>query len=115
MNGEKKHGDAAADKWREDFERRRKEADLALTRLEVRADMQSFGEEEDTGVIDQRTLERQQKREGSDPPPSKPTPWPGCPRRQPRKTTIGTQNTPSARPPRPGRAHAGIDSDAVMR
>lgn len=73
-NGEAKPGDAAADKWRERFEKLRRDEERALDRLDVRADMKSMGEDEISEVIEQRTLERQQKREGSDPPPSKATP-----------------------------------------
>ncbi len=66
-NGETKPGNASADRWRELFEQRRKEADAAVTRLEVRADMKSFGEEEISEVIEQRSLEAQRKKE-SEPP-----------------------------------------------
>lgn len=67
MTGDGNRGDAVADKWRESFASSRRETDLALTRLEVRADMKSFGEEEDSAVIDQRALEAQRKKE-SEPP-----------------------------------------------
>lgn len=73
MTGDKERGDAVADKWRDTFEKNRRESELALTRLDVRADMKSFGEEEDSAVIDQRALEAQRKKE-SDPPPSKASP-----------------------------------------
>ncbi len=73
-NGEAKPGDAAADKWRERFEKLRREEERAIDRLEVRADMKSMGEEEISEVIEQRALDRQRNREGSEPPPSKPTP-----------------------------------------
>lgn len=65
-NGEAKPGEALADKWREQFEKDRREEELALTRLEVRADMKSMGEDEISEVIDQRTLERHKK--DSEPP-----------------------------------------------
>jgi hypothetical protein len=70
MTGDKEHGDAVADKWRDRFEKAQRETDNALTRLDVRADMKSFGEDEDSAVIDQRTLEAQRRQE-SDAPPSK--------------------------------------------
>ncbi len=63
-----KPGDAVADKWSEQFEKSRKESDLALTRLEVRSEMKSAGEEELSDVIDQRTLESQSRKEESYPP-----------------------------------------------
>jgi hypothetical protein len=59
MTGDSKPGDAVADKWSEEFEKNRKDTDLALTRLEVRADLKSSGEEELSDVIDQETLARQ--------------------------------------------------------
>lgn len=67
-NGEAKPGEALADKWRERFEKDRREEELALTRLDVRADMKSMGEDEISEVIDQRALERHKK--DSDAPPS---------------------------------------------
>lgn len=71
MTGETKPGVASADKWREEFERNRKETDLAMTRLEVRAEQRSeHGEEEDTGVIHVQAAQRIADKE-SDPPPSK--------------------------------------------
>lgn len=60
MTGDKERGDAAADKWRDTFEKSRRETDNALTRLDVRADMKSMGEDEISEVIDQRALEAQQ-------------------------------------------------------
>lgn len=72
MTGESKPGKASADKWRDEFEKNRKESDNSLTRLEVRAEMKSFGEEENSAVIDQRTLEAQHKKESE--PPSKVSP-----------------------------------------
>jgi hypothetical protein len=65
MTGDSNRGDAAADKWRERFEKAQRETDNALTRLDVRADMKSMGEDEISEVIDQRTLEARKK---SDPP-----------------------------------------------
>ena len=67
MTGGDKPGDATADKWRERFEQGRKESETALTRLEVRADMKSKGEEEISAVIDERTLEAQRSK-STDPP-----------------------------------------------
>lgn len=75
MTGDGKPGDASADRWREEFEKRRKESDLALTRLEVRADMKSAGEEELSDVIDRETLERQRAKAAVESePPSKASP-----------------------------------------
>lgn len=70
MTGDKHRGDAVADKWRETFERNRRETDLSLTRLEVRAEQRSAPDiKEDTGVIHREALERHAKREArSDPP-----------------------------------------------
>ena len=70
-NGDKP-GDALGDKWRETFERNRKERETRVTRTEVRADMKSLGEEEVSAVIDQRTLEAARQKESE--PPSKVTP-----------------------------------------
>jgi hypothetical protein len=67
MTGGNKPGDASADKWRERFEHNRQKSESALTRLEVRADMKSKGEDEISSVIDERTLEAQ-RRKMSDPP-----------------------------------------------
>lgn len=72
-NGEQKPGDALADKWREQFDRDEREEELALTRLDVRADMKSMGEEEISSVIDQRALEARRKKD-SEPPASKASP-----------------------------------------
>ncbi len=66
-NGSTKPGDASADKWRDVFDKHRKESDAALTRLEVRAEMKSQGEEEISSVIDQRALEAQRRKESSPP------------------------------------------------
>lgn len=77
MTGDSKRGDAAADKWRETFDRNRRETDVSLTRLEIRAEQRSeHGFEEDTGVIhlqaDQRVAER--AKTDSEAPPSKVSP-----------------------------------------
>lgn len=69
MTGDGKPGDAVTDKWREVFEKNRRETEVSLTRLEVRSDMKSMGEDEISSVIDQRTLEAQRKKE-SEPPTS---------------------------------------------
>ncbi len=71
MNGDKP-GDAVADKWAEEFERNRREREKKLTRLEVRAEMKSRGEEEISEVITQRALEAQRKKDSE--PPSKANP-----------------------------------------
>jgi hypothetical protein len=71
MTGESKPGEAKADKWREEFERNRKESDISLTRLEVRAEMRSVGDfEEDTGVI-HKVAEQQVAKRDSEAPKSK--------------------------------------------
>ncbi len=70
MTGSEKPGDAVADKWQERIDKLRKETDLPLTRLEVRAELKSAGEEELSDVIDRETLERQRVKQAafSDPP-----------------------------------------------
>ena len=73
MTGDKERGDAVADKWRDRFEKAQRETDNALTRLDVRADMKSIGEDEISEVIDQRVLEAQRRKE-SDPPSGKVSP-----------------------------------------
>lgn len=68
MTGDSKPGDAVADKWRDVFERNRKERELAVARLEIRAEQRSAPDmEEDTGVIHREALARQ-ARPPSDPP-----------------------------------------------
>lgn len=74
MTRDTKPGDAVADKWRETIEKNRRESDLSLTRLEVRAEMKSSGEEELSDVIDRETLERQRKKETDSEAPSKASP-----------------------------------------
>ena len=71
MNGNKP-GDASADKWREKFEDNRKETDLSLTRLEIRAERRSAGEDELSDVINVEALKRQQLKDSD--PPSKVSP-----------------------------------------
>lgn len=71
MTGDSKPGDAVADKWTETFEKNRKESDLSLTRLEVRAEQRSENWEEDTGVIHQKAAQLVAAREESEPPPEK--------------------------------------------
>ncbi len=73
MTGESKPGIASADKWRERFEHNRKKSESALTRLEVRAEMKSAGEEEISAVIDERTLEAQRRKSSA--PPGKDKLW----------------------------------------
>jgi len=76
MSGSGKPGESLADKWRETFEKNRKESDLSLTRLEVRAEMKSAGEDELSDVIDRETLERQKVKEAIESsPPSKASPY----------------------------------------
>jgi len=71
VTGDTKPGDAVADKWRDVFDRNRRERELAVARLEIRAERRSAPDlEEDTGVIHREALERQAKREGSSEPPS---------------------------------------------
>jgi hypothetical protein len=72
VTSEDKPGNALEDKWREAFEKNRKESDLSLTRLEVRSEMKSAGEEELSDVIDREALERQKSNESN--PPSKASP-----------------------------------------
>ena len=62
MTGDSKPGNASADKWRERFEHGRQKSEASLTRLEVRAEMKSHGEEEISAVIDERTLEAQRRK-----------------------------------------------------
>lgn len=71
-SGGEKPGDAKADLTREVFARNDDALDNAITRLEIRADMKSLGEEEISAVIDQRALEVQRQKESD--PPSKATP-----------------------------------------
>jgi hypothetical protein len=65
-----KRGDAVADQQREKFLKGRRETDLALTELDIRADRRSQDFDEDSAVILQEALERQKKKE-SDPPSGK--------------------------------------------
>jgi hypothetical protein len=75
MTGDGKPGDASADKAREEFTRNQKESELALTRLEIRAEQRSSNWEEDSGVIHAEALQRVAAREvESDAPPSKASP-----------------------------------------
>lgn len=67
MPGSEKPGDAKADVAREKFKRNNDALDDAITRLEIRAEMKSLGEDEVSAVIDQRALEAQRKKE-SEPP-----------------------------------------------
>lgn len=75
MTGETKPGEAAADRWRDQFDKNRRERELATERLRIRAEMRSsHEEEEDTGVIHMRAEQRVAERETSEPPPSKVSP-----------------------------------------
>jgi hypothetical protein len=59
MTGDTKPGDALADQTRDEFDRNRRERELTIERLRIRAEMRSSHEEdEDTGVIHQRAAER---------------------------------------------------------
>ena len=65
---------------REHYARERRERELANTRVEIRADLRDSGEEEeDTGVIDQKMLAVQGRRElptvPETPIPEKPNHW----------------------------------------
>lgn len=72
-----KPGEASADKWREVFEKNRKETDVSLTRLDIRAEQKSSGELEDTGVIHLKAEERLalQRMVETEPPVSKASPY----------------------------------------
>lgn len=70
MTGNEKPGDAKADVAREKFKANDQALDASITKLEVRATMKSAGEEELSGVIEERTLELQrQKAAASTSPP----------------------------------------------
>jgi hypothetical protein len=77
MTGDSKPGDAVADKWRDVFDRNRRERELAVARLEVRAEQRSAPDvEENTGVIHREALARQAQREAersADSSPPRPT------------------------------------------
>lgn len=69
MTGDANRGDAVADRWSDEFNKNRRETDIALTRLEVRAELRSVSEEdEDTGVVHRVAEERVAARTGSEPP-----------------------------------------------
>jgi hypothetical protein len=65
MTGDTKRGDAVADRWRDTFDKNRRETDLALTRLEVRAEQRSADFEEDSVVIHKEAAERVAQRDDS--------------------------------------------------
>lgn len=67
MTSDEKRGDAVADQWRERFSKGRRETDLALTELDVRAEQKSMNLEEDSAVIHREALERQNRKD-SEPP-----------------------------------------------
>lgn len=68
-NGSLKPGDAVADRARDEFDRNRRERDLATEKLRQRADMRSNpDEEEDTGVIELRAREALATKPDSDAP-----------------------------------------------
>jgi hypothetical protein len=74
MTGESKPGDAVADKARDEFDKNRRERELAIERLRIRAEMRSENFEEDSKVIHAEADRRVSEREGSEPPPSKVSP-----------------------------------------
>lgn len=66
MTGDTKPGDAIADKTRDEFEKNRRERELAIERLKVRAELKSAHEEEpDTGVVHLTAEQRMAERESS--------------------------------------------------
>ena len=67
MTGDSKPGDAKADMSRDEFDKNRRDREEAITRLEIRAEMRSQGDDEISEVIDQRALEAQRRKQ-SDPP-----------------------------------------------
>lgn len=73
MTGDSKPGDALADKARDEFDKNRRDRELAIERLKIRAEMRSENWEEDTGVIHQQAEQRLAARAkpDSDAPPSK--------------------------------------------
>ena len=71
MTGDSKPGDAIADRARDEFDANRRERELALERLRIRAEMRSEHEVEDTGVIHLRAEQRVAEREGSIPAPAR--------------------------------------------
>jgi hypothetical protein len=59
MTGDTKPGDALADRTRDEFDSNRRERELSIERLRIRAEMRSaHDEEEDTAVIHRRAEER---------------------------------------------------------
>lgn len=69
MTGDTKPGDAVADKWRDRFDKGRRDEELRLMHLDVRAEKKSMGEDEISEVIHREALLRQQAK--SDPPSGK--------------------------------------------
>lgn len=63
MTGETKPGDALADRARDEFDKNRRERELAIERLRIRSEMRSENWEEDTGVIHKQADERMQQRD----------------------------------------------------
>ncbi|HEX6826574.1 MAG TPA: hypothetical protein VF077_09700 [Nitrospiraceae bacterium] len=70
MAGSGKPGDALGDRARDTFNKNDKILDRAITKLEVRAEMRSAGEEELSGIIEERTLKEVQRKEASTRPPT---------------------------------------------
>lgn len=68
-----KPGDALADKARDEFDKNRRERELSIERLKVRAEIRSSpDEEEDTGVINLRAQQNMAAREPEN-TPARPT------------------------------------------
>jgi hypothetical protein len=67
VTGGEKPGDAKADQWRERFEKGRKESDLALERLKIRAEMRSANWEEDSSVIHMQAAANMKAKESEAP------------------------------------------------
>ena len=73
-NGSEKPGEALGDRVRDEFDKNRRERELSVARLEIRAEQRSAPDvEENTGVIHREALALQSRREverrqGSDPP-----------------------------------------------
>lgn len=65
MSGSGKQGDAIADMTRDKFAQNDKTLDSAIMKLEIRAEMRSAGEDELSGIIEERTLEAQRKKDNS--------------------------------------------------
>lgn len=71
MTGDSKPGDALADKARDEFDKNRRERELAIERLRIRSEMRSENFEEDSQVIHLQAAQNIAQRENSELP--KPT------------------------------------------